>query len=485
MIVNRPDWTLSRQRQWGVPMAFLIHKETGEPHPRTPELLEQVAQLVEKNGIEAWQNLSIESLIGDEASDYEKNRDTLDVWFDSGTTHWHVMRGSHRNALYRKESEGAEGRWADLYLEGSDQHRSWFHSSLLTGAMLDGKPPYRALLTHGFTVDGQGRKMSKSVGNVIAPQEVADKLGAEIIRLWVASTDYSGEMSISDEILKRVVESYRRIRNTLRFLLANLADFDPQTHHLPVSDWLEIDRYSVALAANLQNTIEAHYRDYEFHPAVSKILAFCSEDLGGFYLDILKDRLYTMPANSVGRRSAQNALFHISQHLIKWLSPFLSFTAEEAWQCYPHFAKSTASVSIFAEEFGSFPEIKDAQALLAKWQRIREIRSDITKAIELQREAGIIGSSLQAELLIQVSAADFEKLQSILPDLRFVTITSKAEIAKSSDGNIQITVKPSVYQKCARCWHHSADVGSDPNHPDLCGRCISNLGGAGELRQYA
>jgi isoleucyl-tRNA synthetase len=351
--------------------------------------------------------------------------------------------------------------------------------------MLDGKPPYHALLTHGFTVDGQGRKMSKSVGNVIAPQEVADKLGAEIIRLWVASTDYSGEMSISDEILKRVVESYRRIRNTLRFLLANLADFDPQTHHLPVSDWLEIDRYSVALAANLQNTIEAHYRDYEFHPAVSKILAFCSEDLGGFYLDILKDRLYTMPANSVGRRSAQNALFHISQHLLKWLSPFLSFTAEEAWQCYPHFAKSTASVSIFTEEFGSFPEVKDAQALLAKWQRIREIRSDITKAIELQREAGIIGSSLQAELLIQVSVADFEMLQSILPDLRFVTITSKAEIAKSSDGNIQITVKPSTYQKCARCWHHTADVGSDPNHPDLCGRCISNLGGTGELRQYA
>jgi isoleucyl-tRNA synthetase len=485
MIANRPDWTLSRQRQWGVPMAFLIHKETGEPHPRTPELLERVAQLVEKNGIEAWQNLTVESLLGDEASAYEKNRDTLDVWFDSGTTHWHVMRGSHRNALYRQESESADGRWADLYLEGSDQHRGWFHSSLLTGAMLDGKPPYRALLTHGFTVDGQGRKMSKSVGNVIAPQEVADKLGAEIIRLWVASTDYSGEMSISDEILKRVVESYRRIRNTLRFLLANLADFDPQVHHLPVSDWLEIDRYSVALAAALQNTIEAHYRDYEFHPAVSKMLAFCSEDLGGFYLDILKDRLYTMPANSVGRRSAQNALFHISQHLLKWLSPFLSFTAEEAWKCYPHFANSTDSVSIFTEEFGSFPEIKDAQSLLAKWQRIREIRSDITKAIELEREAGKIGSSLQAELLIQVNATDFELLQSIAPDLRFVTITSKADIAKSTDGNIQITVKPSAYQKCARCWHHTADVGSDPNHPDLCGRCISNLDGAGELRLFA
>lgn len=485
MIANRPDWTLSRQRQWGVPMAFLIHKETGEPHPRTPELLEQVAQLVEKNGIEAWQSLTVESLIGDEASAYEKNRDTLDVWFDSGTTHWHVMRGSHRNTLYRQESEGAEGRWADLYLEGSDQHRGWFHSSLLTGAMLDGKPPYRALLTHGFTVDGQGRKMSKSVGNVIAPQEVADKLGAEIIRLWVASTDYSGEMSISDEILKRVVESYRRIRNTLRFLLANLADFDPQTNHLPTSDWLEIDRYSVALAADLQNTIEAHYRDYEFHPAVSKILAFCSEDLGGFYLDILKDRLYTMPANSVGRRSAQNALFHISQHLLKWLSPFLSFTAEEAWKCYPHFAKSADSVSIFTEEFGSFPEIKDAQSLLAKWQRIREIRSDITKAIELEREAGKIGSSLQAELLIQVGATDYELLQSIALDLRFVTITSKSEVALSADGNTQITVKPSAYQKCARCWHHTADTGSHPNHPDLCGRCISNLDGAGEFRQFA
>ncbi|MFM2034519.1 MAG: hypothetical protein RJA32_1154, partial [Pseudomonadota bacterium] len=308
MIANRPDWTLSRQRQWGVPMAFLIHKETGEPHPRTAELLEKIAQLVEKGGIEAWQALDLSDLIGEEAKLYEKNRDTLDVWFDSGTTHWHVMRGSHRDALYRKESEGEDGRWADLYLEGSDQHRGWFHSSLLTGAMLDGKPPYRALLTHGFTVDGQGRKMSKSVGNVIAPQQVADKLGAEIIRLWVASTDYSGEMSISDEILKRVVESYRRMRNTLRFLLANLTDFDPKTDAIPTSEWLEIDRYCLALAADLQKTIEAHYQQYEFHPAVSKILGFCSEDLGGFYLDILKDRLYTMAPNSPGRRSAQNAL---------------------------------------------------------------------------------------------------------------------------------------------------------------------------------
>jgi isoleucyl-tRNA synthetase len=351
--------------------------------------------------------------------------------------------------------------------------------------MLDGKPPYHALLTHGFTVDGQGRKMSKSVGNVIAPQEVADKLGAEIIRLWVASTDYSGEMSISDEILKRVVESYRRMRNTLRFLLANLADFDPQEHQMPVTEWVEIDRYSLALASDLQKTIEAHYQNYEFHPAVSKILAFCSEDLGGFYLDILKDRLYTMPANSAGRRSAQNALFHITQHLLKWLSPFLSFTAEEAWKCYPHFAKDKNSISIFTEVFSSFPEIGHASELIKKWQRIREIRSEITKAIEIEREAGKIGSSLQAELVIQLNSADFELMNSIGADLRFVTITSKAEILESKENGISVTVKPSAYQKCARCWHHTSDVGSHTEHPDLCGRCISNLYGDGEIRQFA
>jgi isoleucyl-tRNA synthetase len=298
MIANRPDWTLSRQRQWGVPMAFFVHKESGEPHPRTVELLEEVAKRVEKGGIEAWQKLEVSELLGDEASQYEKNRDTLDVWFDSGTTHWHVIRGSHRNELLTADAQTPNGRLADLYLEGSDQHRGWFHSSLLTGAMLDGKPPYKALLTHGFTVDGQGRKMSKSVGNVIAPQQVADKLGAEIIRLWVASTDYSAEMTISDEILKRVTESYRRIRNTLRFLLANLSDFDPSKHAMPADQWLEIDRYAVALANQIQSDVQEYYKAYEFHPAVARMLSFCSEDLGGFYLDILKDRLYTSAPNS-------------------------------------------------------------------------------------------------------------------------------------------------------------------------------------------
>jgi isoleucyl-tRNA synthetase len=484
MIANRPDWTLSRQRQWGVPMAFFVHKETGEPHPRTAELLEVIAKRVEQDGIEAWQKIDVAELLGDDASQYEKNRDTLDVWFDSGTTHWHVIRGSHRDELYRPEAENADGRLADLYLEGSDQHRGWFHSSLLTGAMLDGKPPYKALLTHGFTVDGQGRKMSKSVGNVIAPQQVADKLGAEIIRLWAASTDYSGEMTISDEILKRVVESYRRMRNTLRFLLANLSDFDPNQDAMPASEWLEIDRYAVALAAQLQEEIQAHYEAYEFQPAVARMLTFCSEDLGGFYLDILKDRLYTSAPNSKERRAAQNALFHITRNLLKWLAPFLSFTAEEAWASFPHGSENKSKISIFMEEFGTFPDIAKSTELLAKWSRIREIRSEVTKAIEIEREAGHVGSSLQAELTIKVDDVDFAILHSLEDDLRFVTITSSANIELSTAG-LEVLVRASQYKKCGRCWHHTADVGADPAHPELCGRCVSNLFGAGEQRAFA
>ena len=484
MIANRPDWTLSRQRQWGVPMAFFVHKETGEPHPRTAELLEEIAKRVEQGGIEAWQKLDPAELLGEEAALYEKNRDTLDVWFDSGTTHWHVIRGSHRNELYRLEAENADGRLADLYLEGSDQHRGWFHSSLLTGAMLDGKPPYKALLTHGFTVDGQGRKMSKSVGNVIAPQQVADKLGAEIIRLWVASTDYSSEMTISDEILKRVVESYRRMRNTLRFLLANLADFDPAQHSMPSTEWLEIDRYAVALANQLQAEVQTHYEAYEFQPAVVRMLSFCSEDLGGFYLDILKDRLYTSAPNSKERRAAQNALFHITRNLLKWLAPFLSFTAEEAWASFPHGSENQGKHSIFLEEFGAFPEIANAEELLAKWDRIREIRSEVTKAIEIEREAGHVGSSLQAELTIKVDDVDFAILHSLEDDLRFVTITSSANIELSSAG-LEVLVRASQYKKCGRCWHHTADVGADPAYPEICGRCISNLFGTGEDRYFA
>jgi isoleucyl-tRNA synthetase len=326
--------------------------------------------------------------------------------------------------------------------------------------------------------------MSKSVGNVIAPQQVADKLGAEIIRLWVASTDYSGEMTISDEILKRVTESYRRIRNTLRFLLANLSDFDPSQHAIPASEWLEIDRYALALANQLQQDVQAHYQAYEFQPAVARMLTFCSEDLGGFYLDILKDRLYTSAPDSKDRRAAQNALFHITQNLLKWLAPFLSFTAEEAWLSFPHGTGEKPNESIFMEEFGVLPEIVQATELLAKWNRIREIRSEVTKAIEIEREAGNVGSSLQAELTIKLGNADFAILNSLENDLRFVTITSSARLELSNTG-LEVLVRGSQYKKCGRCWHHTQDVGITAAHPDLCGRCVNNLFGDGEKRLFA
>ncbi|GAB3627802.1 isoleucine--tRNA ligase [Pandoraea terrae] len=472
MIANRPDWTLSRQRQWGVPMAFFIHKETGALHPRTPELLEEVAKRVEQQGIEAWQSLDPAELLGDEASQYVKNRDTLDVWFDSGTTHWHVLRGSHAADLQFP---------ADLYLEGSDQHRGWFHSSLLTASMLDGRPPYKALLTHGFTVDGQGRKMSKSIGNTIAPQEVAGKLGAEIIRLWVASTDYSGELSISDEILKRVVESYRRIRNTLRFLLANLADYDHAKHALPAEQWLEIDRYAVALTQSLQTEVLGHYDRYEFHPVVAKLQTFCSEDLGGFYLDILKDRLYTSAPDAPARRAAQNALYHITQGLLKLMSPFLSFTAEEAWQIF-----MPGTDTIFTETYYTYPEVAQSSGLLEKWHLLRSVRGDVTKALEEARVAEAIGSSLQAEVEVRVSGRKHEVLASLGDDLRFVLITSAASVTQvATESEEGVVVTASKYLKCERCWHYRAEVGQDAAHPTLCGRCVSNLFGAGEKRSAA
>lgn len=472
MIAHRPDWTLSRQRQWGVPMAFFVHKETGALHPRTPELLEAVAKRVETEGIEAWQTLDPVELLGDEAKDYVKNRDTLDVWFDSGTTHWHVLRGSHAHEL---------GFPADLYLEGSDQHRGWFHSSLLTASMLDGRPPYKALLTHGFTVDGQGRKMSKSIGNTIVPQEVADKLGAEIIRLWVASTDYSGELSISDEILKRVTEGYRRIRNTLRFLLANLADYDHAKHAMPVDQWLEIDRYAVALSQSLQTEVLGHYDRYEFHPVVSKLQTFCSEDLGGFYLDILKDRLYTSAPDAPARRAAQNALYHITHGLLKMMAPFLSFTAEEAWQVF-----QPGNDTIFTETYYAYPEVAEGTRLLEKWHLLRTVRGDVTKALEEARAAEQIGSSLQAEVDVRVSGRKYDVLASLGDDLRFVLITSAAKVSQvASEAEEGVVVTPSTHQKCERCWHYREDVGADAAHPTLCGRCVSNLFGSGEHRSAA
>jgi isoleucyl-tRNA synthetase len=478
MIANRPDWTLSRQRQWGVPMAFFVHKETGKLHPRTPELIEQVAKLIEQSGIEAWQALDIKTLLGDEAAQYEKNRDTLDVWFDSGTTHQTVLRGSHKAQLAFP---------ADLYLEGSDQHRGWFHSSLLTSAMLNGCAPYKALLTHGFVVDGEGKKMSKSKGNVVAPQKVSDSLGAEILRLWVASTDYSGELSISDEILKRVVESYRRIRNTLRFLLANTSDFNPATDLVAVGDMLEIDRYAVAAMARLQDEILAHYNAYEFHPVVSKLQMYCSEDLGGFYLDILKDRLYTTAVTSHARRSAQSAIWHITQALLRLMAPMLSFTAEEAWETFADAQTFAASdETIFTQTYYTLPAVEGAAVLLEKYGTLREVRADVTRQLEEVRAAGSIGSSLQAEVVLQAHGARFNALEALGDDLRFVLITSAAKVSQVATAEQEsVIVTPSTYQKCERCWHYRADVGAVAEHAGLCGRCVSNLFGSGEKRNFA
>ena len=470
MIKTRPDWCVSRQRNWGVPIPFFLHKETGALHPRTPELIEQVALRVEKAGIEAWFSLDPRELIGDEAAHYRKMNDTLDVWFDSGVTHLSVMRGSHAEQCRFP---------ADLYLEGSDQHRGWFQSSLLTACAIDGRAPYDALLTHGFVVDGKGRKMSKSMGNVIAPQKVSDTLGADILRLWTAATDYSGELSISDEILKRVVESYRRIRNTLRFLLANTSDFDPAVDGLPVEQWLEIDRYALAMTRQLQAQCEADYGKYEFHRVVQALQTFCSEDLGGFYLDILKDRLYTSAASSAARRSAQNALWHITQTLVKLLAPILSFTAEEVWQTIT----GDANDSIMLHTWQALPAPANEAALLDKWNKIRLYRAEVTRALEELRIAGKIGSSLQAEAILFADGEKFELLTSLGDDLRFVLITSQARVVRSGEDKIECL--PLTYAKCERCWHVREDVGADTAHPELCGRCISNLYGEGEVRASA
>jgi isoleucyl-tRNA synthetase len=480
MIANRPDWTLSRQRQWGVPMAFFVHRETGALHPRTSELLEQVAQHVEVGGIEAWQTLDPADLLGHEGPDsaqwYVKNPDTLDVWFDSGTTHFTVLRGSH----------AAQSTYpADLYLEGSDQHRGWFHSSLLTACMIDGHAPYKALLTHGFVVDGQGRKMSKSLGNVVVPQKVADSLGAEILRLWVASTDYSGELSLSDEILKRVVESYRRIRNTLRFLLANTSDFDLEHHSVATESMSVIDQYAMAMAARTQDTIADAYDRYDFHAVISTVQAFCTEELGGFWLDVLKDRLYTTRADSRARRSAQTALWHVTQALLRWIAPILSFTAEEAFPLLNPQQHAAGAQTIFSQTWHHLPAIEQSGSLLAEWDAIRALRAEVLKAIESERATGRVGSSLQAEVAIRVGGESYQRLARLGDDLKFVLIVSKATLEHVENFTPQIIVTPSEETKCERCWHWRADVNASPKHPGLCGRCVDNLDGFGETRAHA
>jgi isoleucyl-tRNA synthetase len=476
MIANRPDWCISRQRSWGVPVPFFLHQETGELHPRTMEILDQAAAIVEQGGIEAWSRVTAEQILGaEDAPHYTKSSDILEVWFDSGSTFWHVLRGTHADS-HGSLGHHDTGPEADLYLEGHDQHRGWFHSSLLLACAIFDRAPYRQLLTHGFTVDSQGRKMSKSLGNGIEPQVISQKLGADIIRLWVASSDYSGDIAGDDKILARVVDGYRRIRNTLRFLLANVSDFDVAKHSVAPEQMLEIDRYALTRASALQDEILAHYEVYEFHPVVSKLGIYCSEDLGAFYLDVLKDRLYTSAPDSVARRSAQTALWHITQAMLRWMAPFLSFTAEEAWALF-----APGHGSIFKQTY--WPLATPDQALLAKWAAIREVREAANKAIEDVRSAGGLGSSLQAQVLLGAPPETHALLASLGDALKFVLITSEATLAKAE--TLTLTVTPATAQKCERCWHYRDDVGSEAAHPTICGRCTSNLFGAGELRTIA
>jgi len=484
MVGNRPDWCISRQRTWGVPIALFVDKVSGELHPETNRLIEEVAKRVEEKGIDAWFDLEPAELLGDAAGDYDKVVDTLDVWFDSGVTHACVLE--QRDYL----------TWpADLYLEGSDQHRGWFQSSLLTSVATRGEAPYKAVLTHGFTVDAKGQKMSKSKGNVVAPQKVVNNLGADILRLWVASTDYRGEMSVSDEILKRTADAYRRIRNTARFLLANLNGFEPSRDLVPATELLALDRWAVERTGQLQDELLAAYESYEYHLVYQKVHNFCSVDLGSFYLDIIKDRQYTTQRDSRARRSAQTALYHIMQAMVRWLAPILTFTADEIWQALP----GDKGGSVFFETWYELPELAADNGMgLSYWAKVLEVRQAVSKELERLRVAGGIGSGLDAEVDLYCGSELHADLARLGDELRFVLITSYARIHKvetppdngahvTLDGGDELWVvaAPSDHAKCVRCWHHREDVGANAEHPELCGRCVDNVAGDGEPREHA
>ncbi|MCW8908059.1 MAG: isoleucine--tRNA ligase [Sedimenticola sp.] len=482
MVEGRPDWCISRQRTWGVPIALFIHRVSGKLHPETPKLIEAVAQRIEAEGIEAWFALDPEELLGEEAEQYEKVQDTLDVWFDSGVTHFAVLQP--REELHYP---------AELYLEGSDQHRGWFQSSLLTSVAINNRAPYTGVLTHGFTVDAKGHKMSKSLGNTVSPQDVMKKLGADIIRLWVAATDYRGEMTVSDEILKRTADAYRRIRNTSRFLLANLNGFDPERDCLPASEMLALDRWVVDRALQLQGEIVEAYQAYQFHLITQKIHNFCGPEMGGLYLDIIKDRQYTTQSDSRARRSCQTAIYHVMEAMVRWLAPVLSFTADEIWQHMP----GQRSESVFLETWYQGLMALDADAGTGRefWSRVIAIRTAVGKQLEQLRSSGVIGASLDAEVDLYCDGPALQDLSRLEDELRFVLITSYARVhpldarpgqaVETGVDGIYLLAQASAHEKCGRCWHRREDVGRDPDHPALCGRCVENVAGAGEERRFA
>ncbi|MFP2506186.1 isoleucine--tRNA ligase [Buttiauxella gaviniae] len=484
MVANRPDWCISRQRTWGVPMSMFVHKDTEELHPRTLELMEEVAKRVEQDGIQAWWDLDPRDILGDDADNYTKVPDTLDVWFDSGSTHSSVVD-------VRPEFNGHA---ADMYLEGSDQHRGWFMSSLMISTAMKGKAPYRQVLTHGFTVDGQGRKMSKSIGNTVSPQDVMNKLGADILRLWVASTDYTGEIAVSDEILKRAADSYRRIRNTARFLLANLNGFNPETDMVKPEEMVVLDRWAVSCAQDAQTDILAAYENYDFHEVVQRLMRFCSIEMGSFYLDIIKDRQYTAKPDSVARRSCQTALFHIAEALVRWMAPIMSFTSDEIWAFLP----GNREKYVFTGEWyeGLFG-LADSETMNNEyWDTLLTVRGEVNKVIEQARADKRVGGSLEAAVTLYADSELAAKLNSLGEELRFVLLTSGAEVADYSQATddaqqseilkgLKVALRKADGEKCPRCWHYTTDVGQVAEHAEICGRCVTNVAGDGEKRKFA